>query len=468
MKLASLARLPTDTAARAVRTRDIALDIWLFVRLAARRFWFDNCTQAAASLAYTSLLAVVPLMTVMLGILSAFPAFEQVQDRVQALVFDTLVPQVGETLVDNIETFSERAASLTGAGVVGLIIASVVLLSTIEAAFNGIWRVRDERSIIVRVLSFWAILTMTPILIAASISATSQFLGDADISSEDPVWSFFLSFMPLLFQFLGFSLLYRLIPNCPVRTGDAMVGGAAAALLFEMGKNGFAFYIASFPTYETIYGALATVPIFLFWLYLAWSIILLGAVIAATFPDWRTGKLLGGAQAHSMLPSQRLTLALAVLREIWLAGRRAELLRRKAMLRTLPVSAPMLDDTLEMLRRHRFAVCTSDDSWVIARDLHDSSLLDLAHIFGLGIADPEKARLEPFGRLEGGWVEKVEEALRAMRDDQAERLNLPLADLIAVPGAGHRTTAPQTEEQNEEQTEEQAEEDKPGGDSRAA
>lgn len=433
MRAAGLTTLWRGFLTRTSGPRATVGEVASFLRLAGKRFWDDQCTQAASALAYTSLLALVPLMTVMIGILSAFPAFADVRDRAQALIFNTLVPQVGEAVLDRVETFSERAGSLTGVGVVGLIVTSVLLLSTIEGAFNAIWRVRSERSIVVRILSFWAILTMTPILVAASISATARFLAGAELDAGDPLLGPLLGLVPLLLQFLGFWLLYWLIPNCPVRMIDAMIGGAVTAVLFEGAKNGFALYVAYFPTYETIYGALATIPIFLVWLYLAWSIILLGAVVAATFPEWRTGKLLGTASARAMRPSQRLTLALAVLREMCKAGRHGEVLARKALLRRLPVSAPMLDDTLEVLRRHHYAVRTADDGWVVARDLRTATVLDLARAVDLGIAEPEAARLGPFGRIRGAWMDRVEAALRDLHDDQAGRLGVPLADLVAGP-----------------------------------
>ncbi|NBC33154.1 MAG: YihY family inner membrane protein [Alphaproteobacteria bacterium] len=446
MRLPGLTALWKRLLARTARLRAWVRDIASFVRLAGKRFWDDQCTQAASALAYTSLLALVPLMTVMIGILSAFPAFADVRDRAQALIFNSLVPQVGEAVLDRVETFSERAGSLTGVGVVGLIVTSVLLLSTIEGAFNAIWRVRSERSIVVRILSFWAILTMTPILVAASISATTRFLAGADLDAAHPVWGTLLGLVPLLVQFVGFWLLYWLIPNCPVRMVDAMIGGATTAILFEGAKNGFALYVTYFPTYETIYGALAAIPIFLVWLYLAWSIILLGAVVAATFPDWRTGKLLGTASARAMRPSQRLTLALAVLREMCKAARQGNVLSRKALLRRLPVSAPMLDDTLEVLRRHHYAVRTADDGWVVARDLRAATVLDLARVVDLGLAEPESARLEPFGKLQGAWLDRVEAALCSLRDDQTDRLSLPLADLLAGPvdGPAHHDAAQPT------------------------
>lgn len=423
--------LPEGAVTRALRIRQLIGDLVAFVRLAAVRFWEDRCTQSASALAYTSLLALVPLMTVMVGILSAFPAFSDVRYRAQALVFNTLVPQVGEALLENLESFADRAGSLTGVGVVGLIVTSVMLLSTIEGAFNSIWRVRDERSLIVRILSFWAILTMTPILVAASISVTTQFFATAEIDAADPLWGWVLGKLPVLFQFLGFSLLYRLIPNCPVRTSDAMVGGLVTAVLFEVAKTGFTLYVTYFPTYQTVYGALATVPIFLVWLYLAWSIILLGAVVAATVPDWRTGKLLGHHRSRRLHPSQRLMLALAVMREIAVAGREGALPVRKVLLQRLPVSGPMLDETLEALRRHRFAVSTADDGWVVARDLHETTVLDLAKVLDLAIADPDLARVEPFVRLDGAWLDQVERILKAIRDDEQHRLGQPLAGLVA-------------------------------------
>ncbi|HET8728899.1 MAG TPA: YihY family inner membrane protein, partial [Alphaproteobacteria bacterium] len=240
-------------------------DLATFTGYTVERFGRDRCTQAAAALSYTSLLSVVPLTTITVGIISAFPAFEDLQVGFREIIFNNLVPQVGAAVLDNLQGFAANAGRLTGFGIVGLIVTAVLLLSTIEGAFNNIWRVTENRPLLVRLLSFWAILTLTPILAVTSLSLTTQLFRGTGVGAG--AVRPFLQVLPFAFEFIGFMALYWLIPNRAVRAADAAIGAAVAAILFEIAKAGFAVYLGAVPVYQTIYGAIATIPIFLIWLY---------------------------------------------------------------------------------------------------------------------------------------------------------------------------------------------------------
>ncbi|MEO3433703.1 YihY family inner membrane protein [Inquilinus sp. CAU 1745] len=402
--------------------RDRALDIPTFGRFALRRFLGDRCPQAAAALTYTALLAIVPLTTIMVGIISAFPAFRDMQIGFRELVVDNFVPQVGESVLDNLSGFASNAGRLTGFGLVGLIITSILLLSTIEGAFNTIWRVRENRPVLVRLLSFWAILSLTPILVVASVSATTELFNANGVSSA---LGSVRGMTPPLVEFIGLSLLYWLIPNRAVRGVDAMLGGGVATILFEVAKGAFTWYLTAFPVYQTIYGALATVPIFLIWLYLTWSIVLLGAVIAAALPDWRAGKLIGG-EADSLLPALRLTLACAVLRVLAEASRFGTKLSRKTLLNRVPVGGAMLDGILDQLRHARFVERAANDSWILSRDLHTASLYDLAKGLGIGLRGAHGA----IRGLDGPWQSRLSELITAADAAQTDIMGLPLMEVL--------------------------------------
>jgi membrane protein len=404
-----------------------------FLALAGKRFWEDRCTQAAAALTYTALLSLVPLMAVSVGILSAFPAFEDVQQSAQAMIFNALVPEVGDAVLEYVNDFVSRAGSMTAVGVIGLMIAALLLLATIEEAFNTIWHVTRVRSLLVRLLSFWAILTMTPLLFGASLSVTGQYLDSAFLAGRVPLWQQVVGIMPLLLELLGFAVLYWLIPNRPVRLRDALIGAAVAAVLFEVSKAGFALYLDWFPAYETVYGALSVIPIFLIWLYLAWSVVLLGAVVTATLPDWRTTLLTGHSGPH-MRPGQRVVLAVGVLRELELARRAGASVSRRRLLEALPVSGPMIEDVMTAMQRHRYVVRTSEDRWVLSRDLGRVSLYDLAGVLGATIRQQAERPVGFIRKLEGDWVARVVELLEQADGTQRKVFAPSLAEIVGDGG----------------------------------
>lgn len=402
-------------------------DVWRLVTFVVLRFWRDNCLGSAASVTYTLLLALVPLMTITVGLLSAFPAFSTFQQSAQTWVFQNLVPQVGAAVLDYLEGFIHNAVQLTAVGVVGLVVSSVLLLSTIEDAFNGIWRVREQRPLLIRLLAFWAILTMTPLLFAASLSLTAQLLPHSIFDGDWALRRLLVGFLPLLFEFIGLAVLFRVIPNRPVRNLDALIGAGVAAVLFEASKALFALYLSTFPVYQTIYGALSIIPTFLVWLYVAAAIVLFGAVIAAALPDWRAGKLVHGG-LHGLLPAHRVIIALAVLHELAAAGRLGVSIRRRTILNRVPVAAALIDDTLDELRHARFAERTTDDGWLMSRDPSTATLHDLTRALGIGFRGaPAQIR-----EMETGWQARAAELMTRADHVQSEILGVTLAELFGV------------------------------------
>jgi membrane protein len=394
-----------------------------FAAFATSRFINDRCPQAAAALTYTSLLSLVPLTTITIGIVSAFPAFQELQVGFREIIFDNLVPQVGAAVLDNLQGFAANAGRLTGFGIVGLIVTAILLLSTIEGAFNGIWRVNENRPLLVRLLSFWAILTLTPILTVTSLSITTQFLrGGIGAAAIGP----FLQILPTLLEFVGFMALYWLIPNRSVRAVDAAIGAGFAAILFEIAKAGFVVYLTAVPFYQTVYGAIAVIPIFLLWLYVAWSIVLAGAVIAASLPDWRAGKILGG-DVEKLLPAQRLVMACAVLRVLLGASRLGTRIRRRTLLSRVPIGGAMLDGILDQLRHARFVERGQNDGWILSRDLGTATLYDLARSLGVGLRGASGTVRSLAGER---WEQEVMSLLQDADRAHQQIMGVPLLRLL--------------------------------------
>lgn len=259
----------------------------------ARRFGEEGFDQISASLAFTTLLSLVPLAGLMLAIVSAFPAFKAFVDHVDNLLVAHLLPPASAGLISGkILQFSRRAAevSLFGAGM--LVLTAFLLLNTVEQAFNHVWRVKALRPMWQRLWLYAVVLAVWPILIGGLLAATSYAVTTSLGWVGELRWlrATMLKGVSLAVLALFFAFLYHAVPNAPVRWREAFIAGGFAALSFILLQKAFELYLAYFPAYKAIYGAFATVPIFLLWVFLSWAVILLGALLAATLPEFEGGQ----------------------------------------------------------------------------------------------------------------------------------------------------------------------------------
>lgn len=257
----------------------------------ADRFYWDNGFSKAASLAYSSLLSLVPLTVLCFGMLGSFIQTPEQAAQIQQFLFQQFLPV--ETLTDVLDwihRLSQNIRALNYVVITTLIVTSLLLLNSIEYALNEVWQVYEARAITDRLAIFCAIIVLVPLFAVSGYYTTTKvepFLAGYGILStmyEDAV--------PFLIDFLAFVALYFLVPKAPVKMGSACLGAFSASVLFGMAKHWFALYLVRFTRYDQLYGALAAVPIFLFWLYVSWSIVLIGAEIsyqAQHLP--RSGKL---------------------------------------------------------------------------------------------------------------------------------------------------------------------------------
>src|SRR3954470_9123992 len=261
-----------------------------FILHVLRRFEEERCLQIASSLTYTTLLSLVPLLTVALTLISAFPAFSEFTSHVDDFLSENVLPEaISDVISRYIEEFTEKAARLTALGIAGLALTSFLMMYTIERAFNVIWRVRRGRGMAQRVVMYWSILTLAPTLIGASLTVTTFVLSRSLGWVEGAPWvgETALRLVAPMFTVAAFTLLYYIVPSRPVQPRHAFVGGLVAGVSFEIMKRGFALYVALTPTYTMVYGAFATIPVFLVWIYASWVVAVLGAVVAALLPDYR-------------------------------------------------------------------------------------------------------------------------------------------------------------------------------------
>jgi membrane protein len=257
------------------------------LRFARRRLREEKLPQVAGSLTFTTTLALVPLLTIVLAILTTFPVFGQLRSALDTWFVQTLMPKaIANTISSNLTQFASKAKGLSLLGAALLLLTTTAMMGMIERAFNQVWGVRRPRPWSQRVLVYWALITLGPILFGLSLSATSQlFSATGGLARSAPVLgTLFFTVVSIVLTTGAYTLLYMAVPNRRVYWRDALWGGLAAEVAFEIAKRGFALFIRQFPTYAIIYGALAALPLFLVWMYLSWLITLVGAVLAAALP----------------------------------------------------------------------------------------------------------------------------------------------------------------------------------------
>lgn len=279
-----------------------------------QRFREDSLGLTASSLTFTTLISLVPLLTVMLAIFTAFPMFATFQTSLQKYFLQTLVPPtIAEPVLKALTQFASKANSLGGVGLIVLVVTAIALMLTIDRTLNGIWRVRDARPIAQRVLVYWAAVTLGPLMLGVSLSLTSYAISASSglVRVLPGGVNLLLGTIEFLLLALGLAGLYHYVPNTYVRWRHALGGAMFAAIGFEIAKKLLAWYLTLVPTYSVLYGAFATVPIFLVWMYLGWVIVLLGAVVAAYAPSLQMR-----VKRWPDTPGARLELAIAVLREL--------------------------------------------------------------------------------------------------------------------------------------------------------
>ncbi|MDP4302146.1 YihY family inner membrane protein [Leptothrix discophora] len=324
---------------------------WLdTLRTLRQRFREDRLGIAASSLTFTTLIALVPLATVMFAVFTAFPMFGSFRKALEVYFLQNLVPdQIARPVLMQLTSFATKAHRVGSVGLVFLGFTAIALLLTIDRALNAIWRVRRQRPIAQRVLVYWAIATLGPLIAGVSLSMTSYALSASKgfVSALPGGVSLLLDLTEFLLMASGMASLYRFVPATQVRWAHAWAGGIFVAIGFDLAKRALAVYLQATPVYSTIYGAFAAVPILLVWIYVSWVIVLMGAVIAAYAPSLQMRVVRPAA-----LPGWRFTLALTLLRalaEVRETERRG--LGMTALVERLHVDPLQIEPLIEQLLR---------------------------------------------------------------------------------------------------------------------
>jgi membrane protein len=316
---------------------DLARFPWKSTALTlGERFREDRLGLTASSLTFTTTIALVPFFTVALAVFTAFPMFSKLQGAVQAWLVQSLIPDaIARQVLGYLTQFAGKASRLGAVGLAVLFITALALVLTIDRTLNSIWRVKRPRPLAQRVLIYWAVMTLSPLLLGASLSISSYVISASRglVAAMPGAIQVLLDVIEFVLLAGGLTALYRFVPNTPVRPGHAWAGGLFAATGIEFARRLLALYLAKVPTYSAVYGAFATVPILLVWIYVAWVIVLFGAVIAAYLPS-----LVAGTPRRGGGHGWQFQLALEVLREL----HRARATARRGL------SAPQLCAALEL------------------------------------------------------------------------------------------------------------------------
>jgi membrane protein len=405
--------------------------VLVFVRTLIQQFQANQGILNAAALTYTTLFAVVPLMTVSYSMLAAVPNFRGVGEQLQGWIFENFVPATGEVVQDYLATFSSQAQSLTVIGIVFLAVTSIMMMKNIEAAFNRIWRVTEPRKGLSSFLLYWAVLSLGPILIGLGLLLTSYIASLPFISSATEMVgrARLLSLLPPFFSALAFMLLYAAVPNCRVPLRSAAVGGLFAAILFELAKRGFVQFVTLSPSYQLIYGAFAAVPLFLLWIYISWTIILLGAELT---------RLLTVSHVNKYRSNEpHFYTILAVLQRLWVAQQDGETLPDQLLLQEVPgLDQGRWDDYVQLLMKTGLMRRTEGGQYLLSRDLSRYTLLQLQRELPWPLPDPVPEQDEP-------WQQELCSRLQMLQRQRGEVLNLSLQDLYR---RGHIPTLEQQQE----------------------
>ncbi|WP_417068147.1 YihY family inner membrane protein [Niveibacterium terrae] len=390
-------------------------DIQRFARLVFERFVAVRAMTVAGSLAFTTLLSFVPLLVVALTVIGQMPVFARLGRTLRAFLLENLLPdRAGKVIASYALQFSDKAVDLTLVGSLALTATAVLLLLTIDRVFNAIWMVKRPRPLWTRLAIYWMALTLGPLILAASIAATT-FLVSASLGAVDePLWlrhSAFKLLPPLLFT-LFFAFLYRAVPNRRIRRAHALIGGLIAALGLVLLQRLLGIYFARFPSYTLLYGAFSVMPIFLVWLYSSWLVVLGGAIVAAVIPDFLAERrLLPGTVAGRFYAALRLADAL-------IEAQREQ--RVPALVELARISRQRIEETEAMLEAMRAS------GWVTETDAGDWVMVGApASLTG--------------GRLFSRFVLPFEELERLSRDedacgrDELQRMLARLRQALAEP-----------------------------------
>jgi len=401
---------------------------WLHLReftvFLFRNLGQDRILLSAGSLAFQTVLSLVPLMAVTISILSISPFFDTFQHYVNDFILTNFLPASGEVVQEYLWQFIRKTSTIPTLGGIFLFLIAIFLIATIDTTINQIWGVDAPRKFFQAFTLYWTVLTLGPVFIGSSLVATSYvwytFFTEgfmADIQAR------LLLLLPVLNSFLGFLLLYILVPNKRVRFFHAFSGAVLASLLFELSRKWFSFYVSTFASYEHVYGALAVIPLLFFWIYLVWVVVLTGAEFVYSLGESRQGPV----SREKFHPLRGINALLSVIEAIARAqyqGTRIDMKRLSSEIRAYG-SMP-LGSIVRLMEDQDIIHKTAAGAFAISCDLHTLSLYELYEKVSPQLFEAENGmEALPSGRL-GALDEEITGYMRqAMKEPVAAFINTP-------------------------------------------
>lgn len=390
-----------------------------FLRLLWQEYKNDGCRETAAALTYTTLFAIVPVMTVTFTILRALPKMRDQGQVIQDWLFSFLMPSADAQIQTYLQSFADQARHLTGIGILFLVVTAVLMLKTIEATMNRIWKVSIPRKGMTSLLMYWAVLTLGPLCLGVGLGVSS-YITSMSLFKETAhllgITHLLLVLVPVLFSTFLLTLLYIIVPNCHVPIRKGIVGGVVAAILFELAKGAFVQFIKFSPSYQLVYGAFAAVPLFLLWIYVSWMIVLGGAELVRALVVFR--------ETRQRVP--RLQALLRIIETLWLRQQRGEVLKPSEIRNTLMLAgSERWDEFRNLLLELNLIQRTDEGSYVLMRDLSQFPLLELMRALPWSLQD----QLNANGKVRRPWETELKARCEAAQAG-LEPLDIMVAELF--------------------------------------
>ncbi len=398
-----------------------------FISLVYSRFREERCFQLCGSLTFTTLLALVPLVTIMLMVMTAFPVFTDLSESLREFVLTNLVPQAGSKVISvYVQQFSTNAAKLTAAGISVLALTAIMLMLTIDRAFNTIWRVKRPRPLIQRVLIYWSLLTVGPMLMGGSLTLWSWLLTVSSTATAlaPKVAIALLKLVPIALTAAAFGLLYRLVPNRKVSIIDAAIGGIFGAICFEAMKYGFGQFVTHFSSFKLVYGAFASIPIFLLWIYSSWVVVIIAAVVTAGLSYWRSGGVKNPGPPGSLFVDALETTVLLAR-----AHRGGDVMNLEQLRSIVKLPWEEMEFILDRLVACGWVAKLEGHGWILARDADGIPVIDIYRNFVIRAEAAMSTDLQAIRNLVSHIVK-----------DSDEIIDMTLAE-IAYLGPTHATAS---------------------------
>ncbi|MGC1510590.1 YihY family inner membrane protein [Ketobacter sp. MCCC 1A13808] len=389
-----------------------------FIHYVGASFFRHESDRAAFYLAFTSLFAVVPIMTVVYSILALIPELKGMETSMQDFVFEHFVPATGSELQDYLHNFSQQASNLTSVGVVMLFVTSVLMLRKIETSFNTIWHVSESRKGINGFLLYWALLSLGPVLMGGAFAVSSYVASLNIIYDIVPLAGtkrFVFSLLPIFMSGIAFALAYIAIPNTRVPFLHGIAGGLVAAVLFDLARRAVTLFVSMFPTYQLVYGAFAAVPIFLIWILVSWNILLIGAEIVQAMTSFK------GQRLHA---TSSLGNILSILESLYRMQASGHVTEEVVFQQKMPwITSREWENYTDILVDIQLVRRSGEGDITLIRDLHKYTL---AQLFMDCFGDTMALDLHK----KSGWHKRVSQLHERGVGECLERWQINLADLF--------------------------------------